>query len=275
MTVALVMIARDEATLIGKALGSVKPLVDTWTVVDTGSVDNTIDLVNQTLEGVPGQLLEREWAGHADARTAALEAARGTADWLLMMDADMEAEVHPDLRSWLAADPDPDVAIWRVEIEDHGLKWRLPWLTRGDRLWRYEGEAHAMLACEGKQRSLLGLTLRHLGGYQSTRWQENVEALAAGVASGDPRSVYYTAWALKALGRLEQAAELFDVRAGLPGWEEEAWHAQYMAALLRQDVDGLMAAHRRRPWRHEPLTQAARIIAGIPHDDILFMEQHG
>jgi hypothetical protein len=44
--IGLAMIVRNEAHIIERCLGSVRSLIDTWTIVDTGSTDNTIDLVS-------------------------------------------------------------------------------------------------------------------------------------------------------------------------------------------------------------------------------------
>lgn len=67
-------------------------------------------------------------------------------------------------------------------------------------------------------------------------------------------------------------------RAAMKGtWEEERWHAAYWAARLRRDVNGLLAVYRERPWRHEPLSHAARFVAEDgARDDLLFLEKrHG
>lgn len=276
MTVALTMIARDEADHIGAALSSVRGLVDAWVLVDTGSTDGTQRIATEAMQGVPGKVVQREWLGFADARTAALKAAWGAADWLLVMDADMTAEAHPRFREWLDTDPDPWTMAWQVEIYDRGLRYRLPWLLRGDRDWRYEGETHAYLVGEGKQRPVTGLTLTHHGEYSREKFERDLEVLASGVESKDARSVYYTAWALKALGRTAEAIEMFELRAQLNGWDEERWHSSYMAALLAEDVDALVAVHAARPWRHEPLSQAAKLVAARgARDDMLFLEDRG
>jgi hypothetical protein len=146
-------------------------------------------------------------------------------------------------------------------------------MVRGDMDWEYQGEAHAHQVSQGRIRPLLGLKLYHHGDYKLERFEENIESLAAGVAAGDARSVYYTAQALRALSRDREAIEMYSRRANMGGFEEEAWHAQYMAARMAEDLEGLFAAYRRRPWRHEPLTWAGRIVAKLDStDDLLFQE---
>lgn len=269
MTVALVMMVKDEEQTLGRAIESAASLVDEIHVLDTGSTDDTVSVA----ESYGARVKKTEWQGFAAGRTDALALARDSA-WRLMIDADMTVDFHPDLREWLDSDPDPDVNAWMTEMRDGTLAWRLPLLTRGSADARYEGDVHEHLVCPGKHRPLLGLTIHHHGVYKQQRFEQDIAALKDGVEAGDPRSVYYTAQSLKCLGLTDEAAAMYDRRAAMGGWEEERWHAAYMAAALRHDVDGLLDAFRQRPWRPEPLTQAAAIVRqNGARDDMLFLEQ--
>jgi glycosyltransferase involved in cell wall biosynthesis len=80
---ALVMIARDEARSIVRALSSARPFVDRMIVLDTGSSDGTQALA----AGAGAQVFDFTWRDDfAAARNAALE--RSDADWNLILDAD-------------------------------------------------------------------------------------------------------------------------------------------------------------------------------------------
>ncbi len=88
----LCMIVRDEAAVIERLLGSLRGLIDTWVICDTGSVDGTPALIAQALSGIPGELHERPWQDFGHNRTELMRLARGTADYLLLLDADMTIE---------------------------------------------------------------------------------------------------------------------------------------------------------------------------------------
>ncbi len=82
-TVALIVIARDEAPRIGRLLHSVAPWVDEMWVLDTGSTDATAALA--TAAGA--RVSHGQWADDfAAARNQVL--ALSTADWHLVLDAD-------------------------------------------------------------------------------------------------------------------------------------------------------------------------------------------
>src|SRR4051794_39725016 len=98
------MIVRDEAAVVERCLESVRPLVDTWLVVDTGSTDATPELVGTSLADLPGELVHRPWRDFGTNRSALLELARGRADYLLLLDADMTVDAAPDPFAGLTAD---------------------------------------------------------------------------------------------------------------------------------------------------------------------------
>jgi glycosyltransferase involved in cell wall biosynthesis len=83
LTLSLCMIVRDEETQIGKALESVKDIVDEIIVVDTGSSDRTREIIRE----FGGKVIETKWEhDFSKAKNVALEQATG--DYILFMDAD-------------------------------------------------------------------------------------------------------------------------------------------------------------------------------------------
>ncbi len=94
-TLCLCMIVKDEAPVIRRCLDSVRPLVDAWLVVDTGSTDGTQAIVREHMADLPGELVERPWRDFAHNRSEALALARPRGDYSLVIDAD-DALAVPD-----------------------------------------------------------------------------------------------------------------------------------------------------------------------------------
>jgi glycosyltransferase involved in cell wall biosynthesis len=83
------MIVRDEAHVIEETLAAVAPRIDTWVIVDTGSIHATQEVVKRFFvsRGIPGELHERPWVDFGANRTEALALCRGKADYAWVIDA--------------------------------------------------------------------------------------------------------------------------------------------------------------------------------------------
>lgn len=257
MTITLVSIVKNEAEVLPRLLDSVKDLIDNYCIVDTGSMDGTVEVLEDY--GIAPH--RREWVSFGHNLTEAFALAKDRGNWLLRLDADMTIEAHPGLKNWLRDEAHADG--YNVTIQDSGVSWRLPLLVRGDLDWKYVGPTHEFLDHEGRELiDLVGLTIIHHadGANRANKFHRDIELLADGVKAHDPRSVFYTAESYRCLGDLETAMALFDWRANMDGtWEEEAWYAAYKSGVCALQLDPafgfkrLLQAHERRPWRAEPL----------------------
>lgn len=91
LRLSLCMIVRDEQDMLPRCLGAVADAVDEIVVVDTGSVDATVEIARS----FGARVLLHEWTGSfAQARNVSFDAARG--DWLIYLDAD-EVLVEEDI----------------------------------------------------------------------------------------------------------------------------------------------------------------------------------
>ena len=100
--ICLNMIVKNEARVIRRCLDSVRPIIDRWIIVDTGSTDGTQDIIREHLRDLPGELHERTWRDFAYNRSEALDLARGQCDYTLIIDADDSLEISCDTTSSLA-----------------------------------------------------------------------------------------------------------------------------------------------------------------------------
>ncbi len=95
-TICLNMIVKNESEIIIKTLKNLCQHIefDYWVISDTGSTDNTKELISNFFKekSIPGELVEHEWKDFAYNRTKALECAFNKTDYLLIFDADDSIE---------------------------------------------------------------------------------------------------------------------------------------------------------------------------------------
>lgn len=260
---ALVMMVRDEVRIIERCLQSVLPYIDSWVVVDTGSVDGTPEVVSDLLAGLPGQLAYRPWRDFGANRTEMMRMARGAADHLLLLDADMELEVAGEF---------PRLTRPAYMVRHAGrLRYDVVRVVGGDIAWRFGGRTHEVI--EGPAALvdvplLEGVGIRHHadGASRTRKLQRDRELLERTLHEQpeNPRATFYLAQTYRDLADLSRAEEFYRRRSEQSATDEEAWYAAVQAADLRarHDVDRgiaeLLTAWDRRPTRAEPLYLAAR-----------------
>lgn len=109
--ISLCMIVKDEAGSLQRCLNAVRNVVDEIIIVDTGSVDNTIEIAR--LHGAV--VIRTEWNGDfSEARNLSLAAA--TKPWILVLDADevwvQTPQMKTELMRLLAASRDDVWGYW-------------------------------------------------------------------------------------------------------------------------------------------------------------------
>ncbi len=72
-TIGLCMIVKNEVSVIERCLASVRPWLDFWLIVDTGSTDGTQAKILEVMADMPGELHERPWRNFGANRTEAIK----------------------------------------------------------------------------------------------------------------------------------------------------------------------------------------------------------
>jgi glycosyltransferase involved in cell wall biosynthesis/cytochrome c-type biogenesis protein CcmH/NrfG len=134
------VIAKNEERFIKQCLTSVKSIADQLLLLDTGSMDNTVEIARS----LGAEVQNFSWCDDfAAARNAALAHARG--DWVLMLDAD--EELAPGQAERLREDmKNPKFFGYRVPLIEHGQEAEgqsyVPRLFRNVPGVFYEGRIH-------------------------------------------------------------------------------------------------------------------------------------
>lgn len=242
--VVLVMIVRDEEAIIGERLRAVRERVDAWLIVDTGSIDATVEIVNETLGDLPGGMyrLPWDWDGFATARNYAIaEAAewaamQGGEWWALLLDADTVLDTKPGWRKVLSARAE----LVSAEVVHGSIRYwhpRLLRLSRDKRVWRWRGVLHEYLVVPADvvQSTTSLLSVEHGSGGARSKGPDKYKRDAAvlreaRLALGDgpdadlyTRYLFYEAQSWRDAGYPIKAEVLYRERATMGGWAQEVY----------------------------------------------------
>jgi len=271
--VCLNMIVRDEAPVIERCLRSVRPFINSWAIVDTGSTDSTQRLVRSCLHDLPGELIERPWVDFATNRNEALALARRYGEYAFFIDADDVFEAHPDFRFG-----ELDATGYALEMLAAGsLSW-VSAIARLDLEWSWRSALHEVLGCPQPHewRVLPGARIRVIG--DGARGRKGLREKYAGDAEllrgaierepGNARYRLYLAHSLRESGQYASALSAYRECCALEISAEEVYFCKLMIPVLgehagmqdREIVGAYLDAFGFRPQRAETLTRLAHFL---------------
>lgn len=269
-TICLSMIVKNEVHIVHEALEAVAPYINYWVIVDTGSTDNTQDVIRTKMAelGVPGELHERPWRDFASNRSEAVQLAQGHSDYIWVMDADDTVIGKIDFSGLTA-----DGYNMRSRIADL-IYWR-PLLLRDGVTWNYVGVVHELPVHNGlypPDEMLYGdyeIIGRHLGARSSEpgKYERDRDLLLAQLGSDpdDSRSAFFLAQTYNSLGDQVNAKRWYARRSEMGGFDQEVYYSMLKLARA-MDATGepwteVLNAYLRawdfRPVRAEPLYDIA------------------
>lgn len=269
--ISLSMIVKNEAPVIKRCLESVRPWIDQWVIVDTGSTDGTQQLVQEAMAGIPGTLYERPWVDFAHNRNEALAFARQKADYVLFIDADEQLHL-PDGFRW----PHLDADGYLFKCILNTTQYSRNSLISTRRNWAWEGVIHEYLTCpEPHEWQLLPGPEIHVSrdgarARDPSTYLKDIEVLKKALTKqpGHPRYTFYIAQSYRDAGLLSESLTQYEKRVGLQGWAEETWYAAFQVAVLteklhRSSIDvqqAYLRAYAMRSGRAEPLYELSRYL---------------
>lgn len=280
------MIVKDEAHVLERCLGALRPYIDHALIIDTGSTDNTVELIPTLLPDVT--IEHSPFVSFRENRTELLERARvlyPEAEFHLMMDADDMWVPEPGFQ-W----PEPmEEDAYEIFHRLGSLVWWRPQVFRASKPFRYEGAAHEYLHCDEAftRNKLEGV--RVVCGSDGARRQkeplkkyERVAKILEEDYEKNPnnrRTVFYLAQSYRDSIQREKALTFYEKRAGMGGWSEEVWYSKYQIGRLkeilghetRDILDAYLNAYLYRPHRSEPLVAAASVCRRSQQHALAFL----
>lgn len=310
-TICLNMIVKNESAIIRDTLENIISHVplDYYVISDTGSDDNTADIIKQFFDekGIQGEIHHDEWVNFAHNRNCALQHAQGKTDYVLIFDADDRFEGNFVLPEELTSDR--YYFCMANSVTGANVYFRTL-MFRNDGSFYWRGVLHEFV----EQRKKTVVEQKIFGDYyvisgrfgarsnNPQKYFQDAQVLEKAFYSSEDedlkdRYAFYTAQSYRDADMPEKAIEWYAKRANLGGWYEEVYYSLLQIALLKIELNAslneiqnlLLATYEYRPQRAESLYHLARqlryhnkprlayiyatVAANIPlSKDILFVD---
>lgn len=261
MKLCLCMIVKNESHIIRRCLDSVAAHISTYAIHDTGSTDDTVQLIKKFFEEreIDGILKHTEFVNFEKNRNEALETARETdCDYILLIDADMVLVVNSVKLNHDA---------YTLTQRDASVSYENMRLVKRDCMAQYIGVTHEYLSIPNGSKTgkvpVSDMYIQDLGdgGSKSNKFTRDADLLERYLETKPDcaRSLFYLAQSYRDMGQTEKSIETYRRYLKAGSWEEEQWYAMYMIGVLLVNLDrdealfALIQAYERRKWRAEPL----------------------
>ena len=124
MTLTVVILTRDEEKHIRRCIQSVIAVADHCVVVDSGSIDNTVEIARS----MGAQVLVNPWINYATQFNWAIRSLPADTEWILRLDADevVSAELLSEIHERLPSVDDSVEGVYlsrRMKFLGHPIRW--------------------------------------------------------------------------------------------------------------------------------------------------------
>jgi glycosyltransferase involved in cell wall biosynthesis len=255
---------KDEAHVAERMLDSIKSIVDAICVIDTGSTDNSIEVVKQWGEknGIETHVFERPFDNFENSRNFSMEKAReiflnrDSNDWYgFWLDFDEQIVIDPNFDK---SKINKDLYMFNTFIKN--MKYTRNELYRLSKPFRWYGPIHEFIISDDKNITSGLLDGLHVNvsmdgaswkGDTSKKYLSHAHTLESYISDNrkDPRWIFYTAQSYHDSSsmkdnkeeneeRLRRSLKYYKERVNRPdGYAEEIYYSQYRIGTIMRILE--------------------------------------
>jgi tetratricopeptide (TPR) repeat protein len=240
-TLCLNMIVKNESKIITRLFDSLIPIIDCYCICDTGSTDNTIEIIIEYFKEKkkPGKVITEPFKNFCYNRTFALKACLGMSDFLILLDADMILEVKNFDKKMLN-----NGDSFTILQGNESFYYQNQRIIRNNGRYSYTGVTHEYINTPPDNRghniekNALFITDVGDGGSKSDKFERDIKLLLQGIHDEpkNERYYFYLANSYHDSGRFGEAINVYKKRIELGGWAEEVWYSYYRIGLCYKNM---------------------------------------
>lgn len=232
ITICLNMIVKNESRIIARLLESVLPIIDTYVICDTGSIDDTPNIITNFFNerGIKGEVISEPFKNFGYNRTFALNAAKGKATYALLLDADMIFKIEPSFNKQSLT-----AGAYQIIQKGGSLAYHNTRLIRLDINATCIGPTHEYydLPPGSNTKKLDSIWIADIGdgGSKADKFERDIRLLKQGIAEETNNSAlsgryyFYLANSYFNTGKHEESIPYYRRRIEIGGWHEEVFYA--------------------------------------------------
>ena len=243
----LVMIVKNSGEILRECLQKNRRFIDHWTIVDTGSTDNTPDIIREELRDIPGTLHFSEFTNFSETRNKAFELADKKCKYMIVLDDSYEIGNGKEMREYLQKS-NADVIQSKIAFKRDTVLTDLYYshrITKSSSGLRYKFRVHEILDVPDKIRRkrtatvdektfyIIDHTNREHGSRTQARNKRDIEHLLLDLNDypKEPRLLYYLAVTSFNLVQPEEAIKYLTKLLGMTNIKEYTYYAEYNLIL--------------------------------------------
>jgi glycosyltransferase involved in cell wall biosynthesis len=229
------MIVKNEAHCIKKCLESVKPLISYWVICDTGSTDNTVEVIKEVLKDIPGELHHHDWIDFSTNRNKCIDLCKDKGEYIFWIDADDYIEC--DDFSFIK---ELNFDLYYIKIMHDSIQYNRIHIFKSSKNFKFVGVLHEYLNCEESTRSGFISNLKLIFGGNGFRSKNDKKYLDDAKLlenelirePNNSRNMFYCAQSYRDAKEYEKALEYYLKRSKMGGWNEEVFYSLFQAGKL-------------------------------------------
>jgi glycosyltransferase involved in cell wall biosynthesis len=254
-TICLTMIVKNESKNMVRLLDSAKSIIDMISIVDTGSTDDTKEIIAKwgKTNNIPTTIHQEPFKNFSYNRTHSVRSAKKAypnADFFLLSDADFIWEINTNGKFDKALLVDQKYLIeqfngilkyWNIRLLSAKVDWECVGVTH-----EYWNECKEQSSYIGPIRAAKITTLsvddKEDGGCKTNKFLRDEQLLREGLEDPDTtddlksRYKFYLAQTLKDTGRYEESIIWYKKRIEHGGWAEEVYYSKFQLGVNNEQL---------------------------------------
>jgi glycosyltransferase involved in cell wall biosynthesis len=243
----LVMIVKNSGEILRECLQKNRNFIDHWTIVDTGSTDNTPDIIREELRDIPGTLHFSEFTNFSETRNKAFELADKKCKYMIVLDDSYEIGNGKEMREYLQKS-NADVIQSKIAFKRDAILTDLYYsnrITKSSLGLRYKFRVHEILDIPDKIRRkrtdtvdektfyIIDHTNKEHGSRTQARNKRDIEHLLLDLNDypKEPRLLYYLAVTSFNLVQPDEAIKYLTKLLDMTNIKEYTYYAEYNLIL--------------------------------------------